>query len=44
MEKGGRGRVIDRNEIRGDDPIKYFLPMGIRSMIARKKRQNKPKN
>ena len=26
MEKGGCVRVIDGEEVRGDDPVKYFLP------------------
>ena len=28
MEKSYHERVIEKNEVRGDDPIEYFLPMG----------------
>ena len=30
MEKGGCVRVIE-GEVRRDDPVKYFLPMGVGS-------------
>ena len=26
MEKGGCVRVIEEEEVRGDDPVEYFLP------------------
>ena len=29
--KGGYVRVIEGEKIRGDDPVKYFLPMGVGS-------------
>ena len=29
MEKGGCARVIEGEEVRGDDPIEYFLPAGL---------------
>ena len=28
MEKGGCVRVIEEEEVRGDDPVGYFLPQG----------------
>ena len=28
MEKSWHVRIIERKKIRGDDPIKYFLPAG----------------
>ena len=28
MKKGGCVRVIEGEEVRGNDPVKYFLPMG----------------
>ena len=28
MKKGGCVKVIEREEVRRDDPVKYFLPMG----------------
>ena len=31
MEKGGCVRVIDGEEVRGDDPVEYFFPAGVRS-------------
>ena len=31
MEKGRYVRVIEGEEVRGDDPVKYFLPMGVGS-------------
>ena len=31
MEKSRYVRVIERKEIRGDDPVKYFLHTGVRS-------------
>ena len=31
MEKSRYAKVIEGEEVRGDDPIEYFLPMGIRS-------------
>ena len=31
MEKGGCVRVIDGEEVRGDDPVEYFLPAGVGS-------------
>ena len=31
MEKSWRVRIIEWKEVRGDDPIEYFLPTGIRS-------------
>ena len=31
MEKGGCVWVIEGEEVRGDDPIEYFLPAGIGS-------------
>ena len=31
MEKGGCVRVIEGEEIRRDDPVKYFLPAGVGS-------------
>ena len=33
MEKDGGVKVIERKEVIGDDPIKYFLPMGVRSIF-----------
>ena len=29
MEKGGSVRVIEEEEVRGDDPVEYFLPTGV---------------
>ena len=29
MEKGGCVRVIEEEEVRRDDPVEYFLPMGV---------------
>ena len=29
MEKGGCVRVIEGEEVRRDDPVKYFLPDGV---------------
>ena len=29
MEKGGCVRVMEGEEIRGDDPVEYFLPLGV---------------
>ena len=31
MEKGGCVRVIEGEEVRGDDPVEYFLPARVRS-------------
>ena len=31
MEKGGSVRVIEGEEVRGDDPVEYFLPAGVGS-------------
>ena len=31
MEKGGCVRVIEGEEIRGDDPVEYFFPAGVGS-------------
>ena len=31
MEKGECVRVIEGEEVRRNDPVKYFLPMGVRS-------------
>ena len=31
MEKSRYVRFIEEEEVRRDDPIKYFLPMGVRS-------------
>ena len=31
MEKGGCVRVIEGQEVRGDDPVEYFLPAGVGS-------------
>ena len=31
MEKGRCVRVIEREEVRGDDPVEYFLPTGVGS-------------
>ena len=31
LEKGGCVRVIDAEEVKGDDPVKYFLPTGVGS-------------
>ena len=31
MEKSRYVRVIQRAEVRGDDPSKYFLPTGVKS-------------
>ena len=31
MEKGGCVRVIEGEEVRGDDPVEYFLPAGVGS-------------
>ena len=28
MEKSGCVRVIEEEEVRGDDPVEYFLPAG----------------
>ena len=29
MEKGGRVRIIEGEDIRGDDPVEYFFPAGV---------------
>ena len=29
MEKSGCVRVIEGEEVRGDDPVEYFLPTGV---------------
>ena len=31
MEKSGCVRIIEGKEVRRDDPVKYFLPVGVRS-------------
>ena len=31
MEKGGCVRVIEKEEVTGDDPVKYFFPTGVGS-------------
>ena len=31
MEKGGCVKIIEGEEVRGDDPVKYFLPTGVGS-------------
>ena len=31
MEKGGCVRVIEGEEVRRDDPVEYFLPVGVGS-------------
>ena len=31
MENGGCVRVIEREEVRRDDPLEYFLPSGVGS-------------
>ena len=31
MEKGGCFRVIEEEEVRRDDPVEYFLPLGVGS-------------
>ena len=31
MEKGGCVMVIEGEEVRGDDPVEYFFPAGVRS-------------
>ena len=31
MEKGGCVRVIEGEEVKGDDPVQYFFPTGIGS-------------
>ena len=31
MERGGCVRVIEEEEIRGDDPVEYFHPAGVGS-------------
>ena len=31
MEKGGCVRVIEEEEVRGDDPVKYFFPARVGS-------------
>ena len=31
MEKSGCVRIIEGEEVRGDDPVKYFLPAGVKS-------------
>ena len=31
MEKGGCVRIIEGEEVRGDDPVEYFLPTGVGS-------------
>ena len=31
MEKCGCVKVIDGEEVRGDDPVEYFFPAGVRS-------------
>ena len=31
MEKGGCVRIIEGEEVRGDDPVEYFLPAGVGS-------------
>ena len=33
MEKSRYVRVIEGKEIRGNDPIEYFLPTGVRSIF-----------
>ena len=32
MEKGGCVRAIEGEEVREDDPVKYFLPAGVGSI------------
>ena len=31
MKKSGCVRVTEGEEVRGDDPVKYFLPMKVKS-------------
>ena len=31
MEKGGCVRINEGEEVRGDDPVEYFLPAGVGS-------------
>ena len=31
MEKGRCVRIIEGEEVKGDDPVKYFLPTGVGS-------------
>ena len=31
MEKGGCVRIMEEEEVRRDDPVKYFLPAGVGS-------------
>ena len=31
MEKGGCVRVIEKEKVRGDDPVEYFLPAWVGS-------------
>ena len=31
MEKGGCVKLIEGEEVRGDDPVEYFFPAGFRS-------------
>ena len=31
IEKGGCVRIIEGEEVRGDDPVEYFLPAEVRS-------------
>ena len=38
MEKGGCVRVIEGEEVRGDDPVEYFLPTGVGSTSSVSKR------
>ena len=28
MEKGGCVRIIEEEEVKGDDPVEYFFPAG----------------
>ena len=32
MEKGGCVRVIEREEVRRNDPVEYFFPAGVESI------------
>ena len=34
MKKGIGVRVIEKKEVRGDNPIKYFFPTGVRSTFG----------
>ena len=37
MEKGGCVRVIEGEEVRRDNPVEYFLPLGSEVPLERQK-------